>query len=481
MGQQAGEKRKLAKASIGYLIGNYCVKGISLISIPLFARLMSAADYGIYNTFLAYESILSIVMGLALHSSIKNANIRFPGQLDRYISSVLLMPILFFSALFSAVAILHRPIEEASGLPFAALVCLVMFSYTQGLLLLYQTRLAIDYDSARYLKISACNAITNVTVSLILILTVFSKNRAMGRIIGTTVTGMMIGGYVLALLVKKARPYYQKAYWKYALKISLPVIPHGLAQVILLQFDRIMINSMIGSAEAGLYSFSYNIYNMLFIGYNSLDTVYSQWVFNKLQDKNSIPTIKKVATGFAALLAMIIALVALLAPEIIFILGGDKYRQALDTVYPVLLAGFFSMSYGITVVLEYYYEKTNIMALGTCLAALINVVLNGIFIPRYGYTAAAYTTLVSYILYFIFHSVIAYALGRFFILDFKVFVPLTLGLVFVMAFSRYCVHDMLLRMISVAALLAVPSAWIIKKFGMKRLILEIKSLLGQKS
>ena len=48
-------------------------------------------------------------------------------------------------------------------------------------------------------------------------------------------------------------------------------------------------------------------------------------------------------------------------------------------------------------------EKTKFIALGTTLAAIINIVLNAIFIPRYGYVAAAYTTLVTYALYFLFH------------------------------------------------------------------------------
>ena len=46
---------------------------------------------------------------------------------------------------------------------------------------------------------------------------------------------------------------------------------------------------------------------------------------------------------------------------------------------------------------EYYYEKTLFITVNTIIAAIINVMLNAIFIPEFGYTAAAYTTLASYV------------------------------------------------------------------------------------
>ena len=57
--------------------------------------------------------------------------------------------------------------------------------------------------------------------------------------------------------------------------------------------------------------------------------------------------------------------------------------------------------------MEYFYKKTKFIALGSMLAAALNVVLNYLFIPRYGYIVAAYTTLVTYVLYFVFHYLLA--------------------------------------------------------------------------
>ena len=47
--------------------------------------------------------------------------------------------------------------------------------------------------------------------------------------------------------------------------------------------------------------------------------------------------------------------------------------------------------------IEYFYEKTGFVAIGTCVSAILNLILNYIFIQKYGYYAAGYTTVICYI------------------------------------------------------------------------------------
>ncbi|MCD6449424.1 MAG: polysaccharide biosynthesis C-terminal domain-containing protein, partial [Thermotogaceae bacterium] len=71
---------------------------------------------------------------------------------------------------------------------------------------------------------------------------------------------------------------------------------------------------------------------------------------------------------------------------------------------PIIVASYyFVFLYSFPVNLEFYLKKTHIISLGTILAGAINIFLNYIFIPTFGYSAAAFTTLVSYIFLFAFH------------------------------------------------------------------------------
>lgn len=110
----------------------------------------------------------------------------------------------------------------------------------------------------------------------------------------------------------------------------------------------------------------------------------------------------------------------LIAPELVLILGSKKYLGAIPAVTPVLLGGFFAMAYTMPSIIEYYKEKTIHIAIGTGMAAIINIVLNAIFIPRYGYVAAAYTTLISYFCYYLYHSLISFRIIGFSMVPLKV-------------------------------------------------------------
>ena len=102
----------------------------------------------------------------------------------------------------------------------------------------------------------------------------------------------------------------------------------------------------------------------------------------------------------------------LVSPELISIMGGSAYVSSKMIVTPIVLSGFFTFMYNFPAVVEYYFEKTQFISTGTVLAAVVNLTLNFLFIPKYGYGAAAYTTLFTYILYFLLHYVFAYYVNQ---------------------------------------------------------------------
>jgi len=94
-------------------------------------------------------------------------------------------------------------------------------------------------------------------------------------------------------------------------------------------------------------------------------------------------------------------------PEIIRIMGDVEYQDAKYVVIPLLCCTYFTFLYTLPAAVEYYYKKTQLIAVGTMGAAVLNIVLNYFAIKSFGYQAAAYTTLIAYAAYFLFHYNIA--------------------------------------------------------------------------
>ena len=402
------KSNKVIKAGLGYTIGNYFLRGLGFITVPIFARILTEEDFGIYNNFMAYEGIIYLLICLALHTCIKNAKYQYGDEkLDEFTSSVAIIPLIVFLAMLALVNIFPAPFENFLSMDLFQIDLLLGYCYGLGMLMYYQNRLALDYVYKEYLYISYFNTILSVVLSLVFVLTCFSGQRYMGRIMGSVIPMIIILVYILIRLFKKCKPKIVGAYWKFALKISLPIIPHGIGQVILLSVDRIMINRYIGAREAGLYSFAYTIYTIVQVTSNSLSTAFEPWVFNKMSE-NKRADVQKRSTQFFWLLCVITLLVILIAPELIYILGSEKYKASIYCAIPILIGGAFTMTYVIPSELTYYYEKTQLIAVGTVGAAVVDVVLNYVFINKFGYVAAAYTTLVCSALYFVFHCIISY-------------------------------------------------------------------------
>lgn len=441
---------KAIKAGFGYVIGNYLLKGLVFLTIPIFARLLSPSDYGTYNTFVAYESIGSILLGLAIHSSYKNAKYKYDDKnrglslFDSYVSAtmffLLTMSLMWFAVFF----LLADNLSQYLGLEAKVFYLLIPYCLGNAVIMCFNSYMGLQYKFKNYLAIAATNAILSIVLSIVLIKTVFQVHAYWGRIIGTTAPIFAIGLFIIVFFVKKTRPMKMKESLGWGIRYSLPIVPHGLSQIILSQFDRIMIFRMIGTAEAGIYSFGYNIYMIFYVTISSLDNVWGPWFYEK-RNAGNYSLIRSTSTWYVLFMAFFAAVLVLVSPELVKILAPSSYYEGVYSVIPVVGAGFFVFLYNIPASVEYFHEKTKYIAVGTMSAALLNIVLNLCFIPRFGYVAAAYTTLATYIVYFGFHYLMAGKIEGKSLFDTKIIVVISTGVLVVVAGTRLLIGEPAVR------------------------------------
>lgn len=404
---EQSSNKKAAIAGIGYTIGNILIKGLSFITLPIFTRLMTTADYGIYTTYIAYESILTILVSLALYASLKNAKIDFPGKIDEYTTTLSIIPIVFGVIIILIIFPFRSYMGAILKLEPFLLLLMIVQACASSLLTLYNCRIGLDYSYKNFIGISIFNTVGNVLTSLLLILLLFKEEAYLGRILGTFIPISIIGAYVLIKFIKKAPPKKDIQYITYGLKYSLPLIPHGISQLILAQFGKIIIQNKIGNSAAGLYGFAYTIALIPQIMVQSIGMAWGPWFFEAYNNKK-ILEIKNRTTQCIALFSFVTVVLFCVSPEIVKMMADSSYWSSIRIIAPAILGVFFTFLYGFPVEIEYYYKKTNYIAIGTVISATINVFLCIFLVPEYGYESAVYVTLLTYVLYFIAHMVIAY-------------------------------------------------------------------------
>ena len=175
------------------------------------------------------------------------------------------------------------------------------------------------------------------------------------------------------------------------------MVVHAFSKTLLSASDKTMINAMLGARALGLYSILYVVSSLSIIVWESINTSFVPYFFEKLDsEKDNTKTIRKISFVMLAVFGAVSFLLALFAPELVMIIGGEQYMEAVYVAPPVCAGIFFIALYSLYGNVLMYYKKTNYVMLCTLAAAVFNVVANIIFIPMFGYIAAAYTTLASY-------------------------------------------------------------------------------------
>lgn len=195
--EQDSSIKKAAKASIGYTVGNILIKGINFISLPIFVRVMTTEEFGVYNVFLSYDAILFVIIGFAMHSCIRNANQDFKGRINEFVSSITLLYIFNLLSLCIISILFGAYLTNLLGVGQYVLIMLVCFSFGSAVIALYNNYLALEYSYKKYLIVAATNSIGNILISFLLMFTFFRSDKAYGRIVGVTIVAFIVGVFII--------------------------------------------------------------------------------------------------------------------------------------------------------------------------------------------------------------------------------------------------------------------------------------------
>ena len=398
--------RKAVRAGVGYTIGNLLIKGLAFLSIPIFSNLLSTADYGVFNTYSAYMLLFTVVISLGLPSSIRTAHYDFGERSKEYISCGALLIVMNLALFLALGALCRQALEVYGGLRRSLVFLAVLSSFGSALLSYYNSHLSMEYKSREFLAISFFYSFSSIALSILLICTHRGEAGYYWRALGNTLPMLLVAAYVLFRLWRRERPRVRREYARYGLRFGLPLIPHDLSRIVLSQFDRIMIAQSVGDAQAGLFSFACNLGLPIEVLTTSIDTAWCPWLFERLRE-GDYARIRRRAFDIAMLMSVGASALMLISPELIRLLSAPGYWESRYVAVPIVLSMYFAFLYILPAGVEYYLKKTQYIAAGTMAVAVLNVLLNALCIPRFGYVAAAYTTVVSYALYYLFHTLLS--------------------------------------------------------------------------
>ena len=446
--------KKAFKSGIWYTASNFLIKGIGFLTTPIFTRLLTKAEFGAFNNFTSWLSILTIFVTLNLQATLISARYDYEDKFDEYIFSMLGLSSITAVIAFFIANLFPAQITNYLQIDIKYLNAMLVYLLFLPAISLFQSRQIYSFKYRTSVLISLIIAVSTAVLSVVLVLTL--NNKLSGRIFGSVIPTIVVGIIIYIFFIRKGKRI-RISYWKYALPICLPYIPHLLSMSFLNSMDRVMITRICGDEQTALYSLAYNCGNIVSLLLTAINTAFSPWLAERLKNEEYEVVrrfSKKYISGFLAFLVLIM----LLTPEVLLILGGHTYMEAIYVLAPVSIGCFCQFLYTMYVNVEQFYKRTIGMAIASVTAAGINYILNSIFIPRVGYLAAAYTTLVGFICLLLIHLYLVWKIGKSNVYENKyVLLMVLFGLVLMVGITflytntllRYCILGVYLCLVTI--------------------------------
>lgn len=390
------------KAGVWYTVGNFINRGIAFLSTPIFTRLLTKEDYGEFSNFTAWAEMLMVITSLDMYASINRAYQDYEENFDIYMSTISWLSISFSALCYLTVWLFNGWAVELFDMSLSYINMLfiyLIFAPASQLFLTWQ-RIRGRYKTAIFVSIGS--ALLSLGLSLLMVLTF--QNKLWGRLVGYVLPVVMINAVLYGFFLSRGKCFIREKA-KYALALAVPLIPHHLSGSILAKSDQFMIKRFCGNADLALYSFAYDCSLVVSILSTSINQAYVPWLYRKLREEDYSEIDRQARRLFELFLALILG-VMLLGPEMVYTLGGSKYEAAIYLL-PIIMIGYcFKFLYTYYANLEFYCKKTISISAATVIAAGINVGLNILWIPQYGYGAATITTTIGFVVLYALHYLV---------------------------------------------------------------------------
>ena len=388
------KKKQLAKNTIIIFFGKVCTQLISFLLLPLYTAYLATSEYGIVDLIQTYVTLLVPIITLELEMSIFRWLIDSRGkdkETKKLISNdfyILFLSLGIFSILFLIVtSFVHIPFR------FIILIDIIVCVLSGNFLQISRGLGKITDFSISCILTGSTTVITNI------ILIVFCHMQAEGMIISMALANGVCSLYLFLRLklykmidLKQVDHKLLKGMYKY----SIPLVPNGISWWIVNVSDRSIISIVLGASFNGLYAISNKFPTIISSLTGIFNLSWSESASLHINSKDRDEFFSDITNTIIRLFSTLGVGMLACMPFIFPIMINSKYHDAYLYIPPLVVGTIFNVA--ICLYSQIYLAKkmSKQVASTTILGAVINILINVVFIKYIGLFAASLSTMVSY-------------------------------------------------------------------------------------
>ena len=392
-------QKDLAKNTAILTVGKVCTQCISFFLLPLYTAILSAEDYGTFDLFVTYATLLLPLVNWQLDQGLFRFMLDYRGNKDeqKKLFSTLLISSTVQNIIYVVLFICIEPFLKIENAYF--LLLYVVLQVYNALFLQFVRGLgySIKYTIASFISASA-------TTVLNVIALVFLRMGLQGLFVSTLTAQLLTLVYLVIssrsweyFSLKNARIGTFKRVGTY----SIPLIPNNLAWWVVNASDRTIISHFLGTAANGIYSVANKFPNVFINFYNILNLSWTETVSLHYNDEDRDEFLTDTMTSLVKLfVAACLGIVACM-PFVFPIMVNAKYSAAYNQILILMYAMLFRVLVGLYSCVYVAQKNAKKIAYTSISAAIINITVDLLLINKIQVFAASLSTLIAFLSMFI--------------------------------------------------------------------------------
>lgn len=389
--------KKFISDSLVYSIPTFVSRGLAIILVPLYTRVLNPSDYGSLDLLTAFGSIVNLTIALEVSQGVARfyPNEPDPDRKIVYASSAFWFTVVCYSVFSVLMLVLSSDIASLvmgrDGLVHEFQIG-IAYIWINGIFYLVQNQLRWELRSHQFAIVSLITVVVGAFVSVWF--AYFLRWGLMGVLLGGTLSYLLATALGLFWLRHSFQLRFSILQLWEMLRYSTPLVFSSTAVWLSLYIDRIMINNLLSIEELGLYSIGYrlsSIASLITVGFQSALTPLIYTYYQEPETKLQISRIFRLFLFIA--LSIFLALSAFSQDLVRLLATPDFYDGTKVVVFLVptfFLANMYIFAPGINIA-----KKTCLFVLINVISAFINILLNYLLIPTFDIRGAAIATLFS--------------------------------------------------------------------------------------
>lgn len=394
-----------AKSSLWFLFANIFQKAVMVIFTPLFTRLMTTDEFSKFAVFQSWEAILTVFATLNISNyATAKALVEFKDDRDNFVISAELLTLLLTSLVAGIFCGSTFWIKSLRTFPlwivillFIDIVSVSFFSFWSQL-----ERFCHRYKALTLVSVLMGIASPSIAFLIIYITGQLNLYKGWARILGLVIANSIVAIVIFYKSLKISKRAISIKYWSFCITYCIPLIPHFLSMAFLQKIGQLFVDHYCGSSISGIYALASSLALLMMVFNDALTKTLVPWTYQKLSEKKYKEINGPVILSLGLIAILDIAM-ALIAPELVFVFADNAYGQAVYAVPPLVAVCFFGFLYNTFANIEYYYKETKYVSMASIVAGSVILLANFMLVPHFGYIAAAYSSLLSYITYALMH------------------------------------------------------------------------------